>query len=103
MSSLIARLTSKGQVTLPREILDALGVKPGDYITLTSTPEGVLISATNGSDRQQDEGEAAYIQLVRAISAELEAEGITEEEQLDEAIKQAKREAFEERYGHLRL
>jgi bifunctional DNA-binding transcriptional regulator/antitoxin component of YhaV-PrlF toxin-antitoxin module len=30
MAPLIARLTSKGQFTLPRRLREALGVKPGD-------------------------------------------------------------------------
>ncbi len=101
MPPLIARLTSEGQFMLPRELRDVLGVKPGDYLALTATPDGVLISAADSNVRRQREGEAALIQLVRDMGAALEAEGITDEEQLDADIKEAKREAFRQQHGHL--
>ena len=30
----IAKMSSQGQVTIPREIREVLGLKPGDYIAL---------------------------------------------------------------------
>ena len=36
-------LTSKGQVTIPKNIRDALGVTAGDRITFTVMPDGVVI------------------------------------------------------------
>ena len=43
-------LTSKGQVTVPKRIRDGLGVKPGDRITFTVMPGGVvLMRAKTGS------------------------------------------------------
>ena len=103
MSSVIIRLTSKGQVTLPPHMLDALGIKPGDYLTLTSTPDGVLISVANGRTAKVAESEHPLPELIRRLGAELEAAGITEEEQLDEEIKRAKHESFVEWYGDLKL
>jgi len=38
-----ATLTSKGQTTIPKEIRDSLGLKPGDRMTFTLMPEGTVI------------------------------------------------------------
>ena len=31
---MIVKITSKRQVTFPKRVLDALGVKPGDYLEI---------------------------------------------------------------------
>ena len=38
-----ATLTSKGQMTIPKAIRDSLGMKTGDRMTFTLTPDGVVI------------------------------------------------------------
>ena len=38
-----ATLTSKGQTTIPKEIRDGLGMKPGDRISFTLMPGGIAI------------------------------------------------------------
>jgi len=38
--SISAKLTSKGQITLPIELRRALGVKPGDRISFRKTDQG---------------------------------------------------------------
>lgn len=37
------RLTTKGQVTIPKEIREALGIEPGDEITFAKTGSGYEI------------------------------------------------------------
>ena len=37
------QLTTKGRVTLPREIRDCLGLKPGDKLTFTMLSEGTVV------------------------------------------------------------
>jgi AbrB family looped-hinge helix DNA binding protein len=41
--STAATLTSKGQTTIPKEIRDGLGMKPGDRISFTLMPDGTVI------------------------------------------------------------
>ena len=42
-----SRLTQKGQVTIPAEIRERLGIAPGDMVRFEFTPEGVrLLPAT---------------------------------------------------------
>ena len=38
-----ATLTSKGQTTIPKEIRDGLGIKPGDRLTFTLLSDGTVI------------------------------------------------------------
>lgn len=38
-----ATLTSKGQMTIPKEIRDGLGLKPGDQIRFTLLPDSTVI------------------------------------------------------------
>jgi AbrB family looped-hinge helix DNA binding protein len=40
----LIRVQEKGQVTLPVEMRERLGLKKGDLVTAVETPEGVLIT-----------------------------------------------------------
>jgi len=39
----VTTLTSKGQTTIPKEIRDSLGMKPGDRMTFTLMPDGTVV------------------------------------------------------------
>jgi antitoxin PrlF len=39
----IAKITSKGQITIPAETRRALGVKPGDKLAFEPTPDGIKV------------------------------------------------------------
>jgi antitoxin PrlF len=39
----VSRMTSKGQVTIPREMREELGLQPGDEIRFVATPDGIRI------------------------------------------------------------
>jgi antitoxin PrlF len=38
-----ATLTSKGQITLPKQVRDRLGVKPGDRIAFRERADGAIV------------------------------------------------------------
>ena len=38
-----ATLTSKGQTTIPKEIREGLGMKPGDRMTFTLMPDATVV------------------------------------------------------------
>jgi AbrB family looped-hinge helix DNA binding protein len=37
------KITAKGQITIPRDIRDHLGVKPGDYVKVFAYPNGTAV------------------------------------------------------------
>ena len=37
------KITSKRQVTLPKRVLDAMGVQPGDRLSLEEGPDGFVL------------------------------------------------------------
>lgn len=52
----LVRVQEKGQVTLPADLRHRLGLKKGDLVAVTETPEGILITpqelvATRALDR----------------------------------------------------
>ncbi len=40
---MLATITAKGQMTLPKPIRDHLGVKPGDKVKLFVNPDGTVV------------------------------------------------------------
>jgi AbrB family looped-hinge helix DNA binding protein len=40
-----AKITSKGQITLPKQIRDLLGVHPGDQVVFRTTEAGIVVEA----------------------------------------------------------
>jgi antitoxin PrlF len=54
-------ITSKGQVTLPKKVRDAAGIKPGDKVEVRNTASGGIYIGRSGS-----EGE--YLKRLQAIA-----------------------------------
>ena len=40
---MVLQISSEGQVTLPVQVLDAMGVKPGDQIEIIEGPDGFIL------------------------------------------------------------
>jgi AbrB family looped-hinge helix DNA binding protein len=84
----LVRIQEKGQVTLPAEARRRLGLKKGDLVAVTATPDGFLITpqeviATRALDR---------------IGELLREKGITLEEMI-ESGRQERTRLIEEMYG----
>ncbi len=43
-------MTSKGQITLPKEIRDRLGLRPGDRVRFRETAEGTIVVEAETTD-----------------------------------------------------
>ena len=43
MGTNVSRMTSKGQVTIPHELREQLGLAPGDEVQFTSAPDGIRL------------------------------------------------------------
>lgn len=46
-----AKVTSKGQLTLPKKLRDKIGLESGDYLEVHETPEGYLLRKQVSEDR----------------------------------------------------
>jgi AbrB family looped-hinge helix DNA binding protein len=46
----ISTITSKGQVTIPKEVRDRMGLKPGDRVDFISDPAGRTVLRPINSD-----------------------------------------------------
>lgn len=54
------RVTTKGQVTIPKEIRDALGIEPGDEIAFEEAESGVKIEKRAPTTADGDDPFEAY-------------------------------------------
>ncbi len=79
----LAKLTSKGQITIPIEIRRKLGVKTGDKVLFIEDGDKVvIINATL----------AALKEAQKAFESEAERAGINNEEDIARMIKEMRRE-----------
>jgi AbrB family looped-hinge helix DNA binding protein len=74
-----AKLTSKGQITVPKNIRDTLGVQPGDRIAFTIQKDGTVTVTAHNVDLRSLRG-----------SLKPNVRGVTVEA-MNEAIRSAKR------------
>jgi len=82
-------MSAKGQVVIPKDVRDRLGLKPGQQLDVVETGGGVLLRpALQKSGRTFDEITAS----IRAIVSKYKVPKLTVEE-LDEAIAQASADA----------
>lgn len=46
-----AKITAKGQVTIPKDLREKLGLKTGDYLHIKETDQGYLIEKEQDAER----------------------------------------------------
>ena len=72
----MGRVTTKGQVTIPKTIREELGLQPGDEVTFEETDEGVVIRKAVSVNRfEKWRGIADTDQTVAERMAELRGDG----------------------------
>ncbi len=69
----VSRLQERGQVTIPLEIREKLGLEPGDMIAFIETEQGILISPQ----------EMVAMQVLDKMGEMFKEKGITLEELID--------------------
>ncbi|HEX5279265.1 MAG TPA: AbrB/MazE/SpoVT family DNA-binding domain-containing protein [Micropepsaceae bacterium] len=53
-----SRVTSKGQVTIPKPVRDRLGIKPGNSVEFQMTRDGNIVLVKTGARRRSSRFEA---------------------------------------------
>lgn len=84
----VSRLQERGQVTIPREIREKLGLEPGDLVAFVETEQGILISPQ----------EMIAMQALDKMGALLREKGISLEEFV-ESGREIRGKLIEEEYG----
>jgi AbrB family looped-hinge helix DNA binding protein len=84
----LVRVQEKGQVTLPAKARKRFGLKKGDLVAVTETPDGLLITPP----------EVIATQALDRIGELLREKGITLEEMI-ESGRQERAGLIEEMYG----
>jgi len=93
----LAKVTRKGQMTIPQQLRESLDIRPGDYVALRPLMGGILISKASVTPEVQAEDVLRH--LVVSLGQAAEERGIREDEDLDAIIEEAQRRAYQERYG----
>ena len=83
-------LRDRRQLTLPREVCEALEVTPGDWLSLELIEGALLVRPSK----------KVALEAIRAIQQALEEAGVTEEELL-ESGRQIREETVREKWPHL--
>ncbi len=93
----LAKVTRKGQMTIPQPLREELGIEPGDYIVMRPLMGGILIS--KASTTPEVKAEDVLRHLVASIGQTAEQQGLREDEGLDEMIESIQQRLYQERYG----
>ena len=85
-----ARIGERGQLTVPKEYRDELGLAPGAPMTVLRVGDGLILMPE----------QARFRALCEAIGSALEGGGITESA-LQATLPEARRRVFDRRYPRL--
>jgi len=70
------RVTEKGQVTIPKEIRDHLGIRPGSEVQFIPAKDGaILVKATDA-----DAGHRRFMEWAKEVEGTLDLAGMTTDE-----------------------
>jgi antitoxin PrlF len=83
----VSRISSKGQVTIPKSIRDALNLSEGDRVAFIQDDGKVVIAKASL---------LALRELQEALSKDAKEQGVSEQDVLDE-LKQVREELWNER------
>ena len=86
----IARLSSKGQITLPVAIRNMLGLKEGSKVIFAKKDDDIVMVSSN---------RIAFEKIQNAMEGEAEKAGIKTEQDVIDLVKQVRQEIYEEKYA----
>ncbi|RUQ25844.1 AbrB/MazE/SpoVT family DNA-binding domain-containing protein [Peribacillus cavernae] len=83
-----ARLTSKGQITIPKSVRQALDLNEGDRVIFVEEEDGKMVVKKGAL--------VVFDEFANSISQDAKEKGITEKELLDD-LKQVRKDLWNER------
>lgn len=87
-----ARIRKKFQVTIPEEVRKSYPLVEGQFVTVTATPEGILITSVVEMDPEQTWfWSPEWAELERKANADFIEGRVTEAGSADEAIERLKK------------
>ncbi|MDR2572061.1 MAG: AbrB/MazE/SpoVT family DNA-binding domain-containing protein [Oscillospiraceae bacterium] len=87
----VARVSVKGQVTIPIEIRRRLGIREGDKVIFMEKDDNIVILNSN---------RLAWKELQQAFDGAAEEAGFETEQDVVDFCKEIRNEMWEERNGH---
>ncbi|UVC16709.1 AbrB/MazE/SpoVT family DNA-binding domain-containing protein [Mesorhizobium onobrychidis] len=76
------RVTTKGQVTIPKEIRDRLGIGPGSEVEFLPTEDGVRVVAVN-ENISEEEVSRRFSRILDQMAGTLDLGGMTTDEYME--------------------
>jgi len=90
VTSKLVRVSSRGQIVLPKRLRDELGIHEGDYVSVWRTRDGFVVL--------QKHEDSPFWQLTEPLRREAAEQGFTREE-LNELIHRIRAEQHRGEYG----
>jgi len=84
----VAKISIKGQITIPIEIRRKLGLKEGDKVVFVEQNNNVILLNSN---------KLAYKEFQKDLAGEAEKAGIKSEQDVVDAVKEVRKQIWEER------
>lgn len=85
----VARITSKGQITIPSEIRKKLKLKEGDKVIFLEYGDNFIFANSSM---------IALKEFQEKMKGKAEEQGIYSEEDVDKLVKETRKEIWEEKY-----
>ncbi|TGQ57407.1 AbrB/MazE/SpoVT family DNA-binding domain-containing protein [Mesorhizobium sp. M1C.F.Ca.ET.193.01.1.1] len=76
------RVTTKGQVTIPKQIRDHLGIGPGSEVEFVATDEGARLVAVN-QNLSEEEAFRKFREVLDKMEGTLDLGGMTTDEYME--------------------
>ena len=86
----VAKITSRGQVTIPIDIRRKLGVKEGDKIIFMEDANKIFVA---------NAAKVAFVTMQAAFAGEAERLGLTNEQDVAALVDEVREEMWKERYA----
>ncbi|MDX8441562.1 AbrB/MazE/SpoVT family DNA-binding domain-containing protein [Mesorhizobium australafricanum] len=76
------RVTTKGQVTIPKQIRDHLGIGPGSEVEFVATDEGARLVAVNENLSEED-ASRKFRKTLASMAGTLDLKGMSADEYVE--------------------